>query len=53
MALKILSTLRPSFRFDGKYYGLPNDVAPEVLFYNKELCQGWVDPTIVTGDLIE
>jgi raffinose/stachyose/melibiose transport system substrate-binding protein len=35
-----------NFSFDGKYYGLPNDVAPEVLFYNKELCQkAGVDPT--------
>src|SRR5262249_314313 len=28
-----------NFSLEGKYYGLPNDVAPEVLFYNKELCQ--------------
>jgi ABC-type glycerol-3-phosphate transport system substrate-binding protein len=28
-----------NFSFEGKYYGWPNDVAPEVLFYNKELCQ--------------
>ena len=35
-----------NFSFEGKYYGLPNDVAPEVLFYNKELCQkAGVDPT--------
>src|ERR1700723_2897305 len=35
-----------NFSFDGKFYGLPNDVAPEVLFYNKELCQkAGVDPT--------
>jgi len=45
-----------NFSFDGKYYGLPNDVAPEVLFYNKELCQkAGVDPTQIHywEDLIE
>jgi raffinose/stachyose/melibiose transport system substrate-binding protein len=45
-----------NFSFDGKYYGLPNDVAPEVLFYNKELCQkAGVDPTQIHywDDLIE
>jgi raffinose/stachyose/melibiose transport system substrate-binding protein len=35
-----------NFSLAGKFYGLPNDVAPEVLFYNKELCQkAGVDPT--------
>jgi raffinose/stachyose/melibiose transport system substrate-binding protein len=45
-----------NFSFDRKYYGLPNDVAPEVLFYNKELCQkAGVDPTQIHywEDLIE
>jgi ABC-type glycerol-3-phosphate transport system substrate-binding protein len=45
-----------NFSFDGKYYGLPNDVAPEVLLYNKELCQkAGVDPTQIHywEDLIE
>jgi raffinose/stachyose/melibiose transport system substrate-binding protein len=45
-----------NFSFDGKFYGLPNDVAPEVLFYNKELCQkAGVDPTQIHywEDLIE
>jgi raffinose/stachyose/melibiose transport system substrate-binding protein len=45
-----------NFSFDGKYYGLPNDVAPEVLFYNRELCQkAGVDPTQIHywEDLIE
>jgi raffinose/stachyose/melibiose transport system substrate-binding protein len=45
-----------NFSFEGKYYGLPNDVAPEVLFYNKELCQkAGVDPTRIHywEDLIE
>jgi raffinose/stachyose/melibiose transport system substrate-binding protein len=45
-----------NFSFEGKYYGLPNDVAPEVLFYNKELCQkAGVDPTQIHywDDLIE
>ena len=35
-----------NFTVDGKIYGLPNDVAPIVLWYNKELCQkAGVDPT--------
>jgi len=45
-----------NFSFDRKFYGLPNDVAPEVLFYNKELCQkAGVDPTQIHywEDLIE
>ena len=45
-----------NFSFNGKYYGLPNDFAPEVLFYNKELCQkAGVDPTQIHywEDLIE
>ena len=45
-----------NFSFEGKYYGLPNDIAPEVLFYNKELCQkAGVDPTQIHywDDLIE
>jgi raffinose/stachyose/melibiose transport system substrate-binding protein len=35
-----------NFTVDGKVYGLPNDAAPIVLWYNKELCQkAGVDPT--------
>ena len=35
-----------NFTVEGKIYGLPNDVAPIVLWYNKELCQkAGVDPT--------
>jgi raffinose/stachyose/melibiose transport system substrate-binding protein len=35
-----------NFTVDGKLYGLPNDVAPIVFWYNKELCQkAGVDPT--------
>jgi raffinose/stachyose/melibiose transport system substrate-binding protein len=35
-----------NFIVDGKSYGLPNDVAPIVFWYNKELCQkAGVDPT--------
>jgi len=35
-----------NFTVGGKIYGLPNDVAPIVLWYNKELCQkAGVDPT--------
>jgi raffinose/stachyose/melibiose transport system substrate-binding protein len=35
-----------NFVVDGKSYGLPNDVAPIVFWYNKELCQkAGVDPT--------
>jgi raffinose/stachyose/melibiose transport system substrate-binding protein len=34
-----------NFTVDGKVYGLPNDAAPIVLWYNKELCQkAGVDP---------
>src|SRR6202049_3753482 len=40
-----LATIQ-NFTVDGKIYGLPNDVAPIVLWYNKELCQkAGVDPT--------
>jgi len=39
------SALR-NFMVEGKLYGLPNDAAPIVLWYNKELCQkAGVDPT--------
>src|SRR4029077_15855848 len=35
-----------NFTVGGKIYGLPNDVAPIVLWYNRELCQkAGVDPT--------
>jgi raffinose/stachyose/melibiose transport system substrate-binding protein len=35
-----------NFIVDGKSYGLPNNVAPIVFWYNKELCQkAGVDPT--------
>jgi raffinose/stachyose/melibiose transport system substrate-binding protein len=35
-----------NFTVESKIYGLPNDVAPIVLWYNKELCQkAGVDPT--------
>jgi raffinose/stachyose/melibiose transport system substrate-binding protein len=35
-----------NFIVDGKSYGLPNDVAPIVFWYDKELCQkAGVDPT--------
>jgi raffinose/stachyose/melibiose transport system substrate-binding protein len=35
-----------NFVVDGKAYGVPNDVAPIVFWYNKELCQkAGVDPT--------
>src|SRR5580700_2410463 len=34
-----------NFSFQGKTYGLPNDVGPIVFWYNKELCQkAGVDP---------
>ena len=37
-----------NFTVDGKLYGLPNDVAPIVFWYNKELCQkAGVDPTTI------
>ena len=35
-----------NFTVGGKIYGVPNDVGPVVLWYNKELCQkAGVDPT--------
>jgi len=35
-----------NFTYEGKTYGLPNDVAPIVFWYNKELCQkAGLDPT--------
>jgi raffinose/stachyose/melibiose transport system substrate-binding protein len=35
-----------NFTYEGKTYGLPNNVAPIVFWYNKELCQkAGVDPT--------
>jgi raffinose/stachyose/melibiose transport system substrate-binding protein len=45
-----------NFVVDGKSYGLPNDVAPIVFWYNKELCQkAGVDPTKIKqwGDLLD
>ncbi len=45
-----------NFTVDGKLYGLPNDVAPIVFWYNKELCQkAGVDPTKIKQweDLLE
>ena len=37
-----------NFMFEGKSYGLPNDVAPIVFWYNKDLCgKAGVDPTKV------
>jgi raffinose/stachyose/melibiose transport system substrate-binding protein len=35
-----------NFTYQGKTYGLPNDVGPVVFWYNKELCEkAGVDPT--------
>ena len=35
-----------NFTYEGKSYGLPNDVGPMVFWYNKELCEkAGVDPT--------
>jgi raffinose/stachyose/melibiose transport system substrate-binding protein len=35
-----------NFTADGKIYGLPNDIGPIVIWYNKKLCQqAGVDPT--------
>src|SRR6516165_6840657 len=45
-----------NFAYKGKSYGLPNDVGPIVVWYNKELCQkAGVDPKkiIYWEDLIE
>src|SRR5262249_62385903 len=45
-----------NFTYEGKSYGLPNDVGPMVFWYNKELCQkADVDPTKITywEDLID
>ncbi len=45
-----------NFTVDSKLYGLPNDVAPIVFWYNKELCQkAGVDPTKIKqwDDLLE
>jgi raffinose/stachyose/melibiose transport system substrate-binding protein len=45
-----------NFTYEGKSYGLPNDVGPMVFWYNKELCQkAGVDPAkiIYWEDLIE
>src|SRR6266403_2404766 len=45
-----------NFTVDSKLYGLPNDVAPIVFWYNKELCQkAGVDPTKIKQweDLLE
>jgi raffinose/stachyose/melibiose transport system substrate-binding protein len=45
-----------NFTYEGKSYGLPNDVGPIVFWYNKELCQkAGVDPTkiIYWEDLID
>src|SRR6202022_2693170 len=45
-----------NFTYEGKSYGLPNDVGPMVFWYNKELCQkAGVDPTkiIYWEDLVD
>jgi len=45
-----------NFTVEGKIYGLPNDVGPIVLWYNKELCQkAGVDPTKIKqwGDFVD
>jgi raffinose/stachyose/melibiose transport system substrate-binding protein len=45
-----------NFVVDGKAYGVPNDLAPIVFWYNKELCQkAGVDPTQIKewGDFME
>jgi raffinose/stachyose/melibiose transport system substrate-binding protein len=45
-----------NFTYEGKSYGLPNDVGPMVFWYNKELCQkAGVDPTKIMywEDLID
>jgi raffinose/stachyose/melibiose transport system substrate-binding protein len=35
-----------NFMFEGKSYGLPNDVGPVIFWYNKDLCaKAAVDPT--------
>ena len=35
-----------NFMFEGKLYGLPNDVGPIIFWYNKDLCaKAGVDPT--------
>ena len=45
-----------NFTYQGKTYGLPNDVGPIVFWYNKELCEkAGVDPTKIKywDDLID
>jgi raffinose/stachyose/melibiose transport system substrate-binding protein len=45
-----------NFTYEGKSYGLPNDVGPMVFWYNKDLCQqAGVDPTKIMywEDLID
>jgi raffinose/stachyose/melibiose transport system substrate-binding protein len=45
-----------NFVVDDKAYGVPNDLAPIVFWYNKELCQkAGVDPTQIKewGDFVE
>jgi raffinose/stachyose/melibiose transport system substrate-binding protein len=45
-----------NFVVDGKAYGVPNNLAPMVFWYNKELCQkAGVDPTQIRywGDFVE
>jgi len=38
-----------NFTYEGKSYGLPNDVGPIVFWYNQELChKAGVDPTKIT-----
>src|SRR6516225_6284610 len=38
-----------NFTYEGKSYGLPNDVGPMVFWYNQELChKAGVDPTKIT-----
>ena len=37
-----------NFMFEGKSYGVPNDVGPVIFWYNKELCaKAGVDPTTI------
>ncbi|MBV9674580.1 MAG: carbohydrate ABC transporter substrate-binding protein, partial [Verrucomicrobia bacterium] len=38
-----------NFMYQGKSYGLPNDIGPIIFWYNKELCEkAGVDPTKIT-----
>jgi raffinose/stachyose/melibiose transport system substrate-binding protein len=45
-----------NFMFEGKSYGLPNDIGPVIFWYNKDLCaKAGVDPTKIKywEDLID